>query len=342
MGLGTGTHHAVALQSAREAVRTQLLTIGAGAFAAGALVYTARNFTLSRGTTVGYSSPPSIHFSTSSQLGPLQTMQREIEQLNVALASEFDVIGAEIRRRVADLDSLNAIATRPDGDVTHSFDRFAEDRIIRVLSESRLDIIIMSEESSAITIGTGIDFMATVDPVDKSNMVARGYPYGSIAISLVDRSRNEPVLSRIYEIFTSAHYSAIDGIAMRNSRLIHPSRVQRLEDAFIVSYAATRERRLSRKSRKLFESRAQLFLDNSGSLDIAKVGAGQCDGVVETVKGYYPRDFLPGFHIATCAGAVSCALDGSPVKIITDKDIRTTFLIAANEPLLKQMRQAYS
>jgi Pentapeptide repeats (8 copies) len=36
------------LQAARETARTQLLTLGAGLFAAGALVYTARNFTLSR------------------------------------------------------------------------------------------------------------------------------------------------------------------------------------------------------------------------------------------------------------------------------------------------------
>jgi uncharacterized protein YjbI with pentapeptide repeats len=36
------------LQSAREAVRTQLLTLGAGVFAAGALIFTARNFSLSR------------------------------------------------------------------------------------------------------------------------------------------------------------------------------------------------------------------------------------------------------------------------------------------------------
>jgi hypothetical protein len=49
VGPGTGAHHAAALQSAREAVRTQLLTLGAGVFAAGALVYTARNFALSRG-----------------------------------------------------------------------------------------------------------------------------------------------------------------------------------------------------------------------------------------------------------------------------------------------------
>ncbi len=42
--------HAAAVQTAREAVQTQLITLGAGLFAAGALVYTARNFRLSRRT----------------------------------------------------------------------------------------------------------------------------------------------------------------------------------------------------------------------------------------------------------------------------------------------------
>ena len=50
VGVITGPPRAVQLQTAREAVRTQLLTLGAGVFAAGALVYTARNFTLSRST----------------------------------------------------------------------------------------------------------------------------------------------------------------------------------------------------------------------------------------------------------------------------------------------------
>jgi uncharacterized protein YjbI with pentapeptide repeats len=50
VGVITGPKRAAALQSAREAVRTQLLTLGAGVFAAGALVYTARNFRLSRQT----------------------------------------------------------------------------------------------------------------------------------------------------------------------------------------------------------------------------------------------------------------------------------------------------
>jgi hypothetical protein len=50
VGVITGASRAVQLQTAREALRTQLLTLGAGVFAAGALVFTARNFTLSRST----------------------------------------------------------------------------------------------------------------------------------------------------------------------------------------------------------------------------------------------------------------------------------------------------
>ena len=49
VGLITASTRAAALQTAREAVRTQLLTLGAGVFAAGALIYTARNFALARG-----------------------------------------------------------------------------------------------------------------------------------------------------------------------------------------------------------------------------------------------------------------------------------------------------
>jgi uncharacterized protein YjbI with pentapeptide repeats len=48
VGAAAGSQGALRLQEARETVRTQLLTSGAGIFAAAALVYTARNYTLSR------------------------------------------------------------------------------------------------------------------------------------------------------------------------------------------------------------------------------------------------------------------------------------------------------
>lgn len=48
VGSITGPHRASALQAARDAARGRLIALGAGLFAAGALVYTARNFSLAR------------------------------------------------------------------------------------------------------------------------------------------------------------------------------------------------------------------------------------------------------------------------------------------------------
>lgn len=50
VGNVTGSLRVSGLQTARDAARGRLLTLGAGVFAAGALIFTARNFTLSRYT----------------------------------------------------------------------------------------------------------------------------------------------------------------------------------------------------------------------------------------------------------------------------------------------------
>jgi uncharacterized protein YjbI with pentapeptide repeats len=50
VGAVTGRGYGAALQTARDAARGRLVAFGAGLFAAGALIYTARNFTLSRRT----------------------------------------------------------------------------------------------------------------------------------------------------------------------------------------------------------------------------------------------------------------------------------------------------
>jgi hypothetical protein len=50
VGQVTGSLRTLRLQTARDAARGRLLTLGAGLFAAGALWFTERNFTLSRRT----------------------------------------------------------------------------------------------------------------------------------------------------------------------------------------------------------------------------------------------------------------------------------------------------
>ena len=79
------------LQSAREAARTQILTLGAGLFAGGALFYTARNFTLAR-----------------RQLD--QSRQQFTEQLALSRTAAQD--SAEAARRTLELTEQGQVTDR--------------------------------------------------------------------------------------------------------------------------------------------------------------------------------------------------------------------------------------
>jgi myo-inositol-1(or 4)-monophosphatase len=265
---------------------------------------------------------------------------RRIDKVDLILAEEFENLGTEIRRRVETMRGLSALRTRVDGDTTHSFDSMAEERIVRALERAGIGAVVSSEESDDFVIGDGNDYLVIVDPIDGSDMVARGYPLASTAISLIDRRKGVPIYSRIYEIFTGCHFIAKDGVATRNGRTMAPSKIDDLASAFIVSYSATFARRTTPAMQRILDTRSSLFLNYGGPLDIAKVGSGQCEAVVESIKGFPPRDLIPGLHIATCAGAVATDLDGNPLPMAFDRDSRVTFVAAANRALLDQLLAA--
>jgi fructose-1,6-bisphosphatase/inositol monophosphatase family enzyme len=265
---------------------------------------------------------------------------RRIDKVDTILAEVFENLGRDIRRRVETMSGLSALRTKVDGDTTHAFDSMAEERIVQALERAGVNAVVSSEESDDFVIGDGNEYLVIVDPIDGSDMVARGYPLASTAISIIDRSKEVPVYSRIYEIFTGCHFVAKDGSATRNGRLMRPSKIDDLASAFIVSYSATLARRTAPAMRPILDTRSSLFLNYGGPLDIAKVGSGQCEAVVESIKGFPPRDLIPGLHIAMCAGAVAADLDGNPLPLAFDRDSRCTFVAAANAALLDQLLAA--
>jgi fructose-1,6-bisphosphatase/inositol monophosphatase family enzyme len=268
-------------------------------------------------------------------------VERALGLLDVALEKEFHELGSEIRQRVQEMRGLSAIRTREDGDTTHEFDAMAEGRIVSVLERTGLGIRVSSEESDDFIVGGQADFMAIIDPIDGSDMVARGYPLASIAISIVDLQSGSPVYSRLLEIFTEVDFVVRASTATRNGCRVQPSDVIALSEAFVVSYFPTRGRRQLAATRQVIEGSAALLLNYGGPLDVAKVGSGQCDAVVELSKGFPPRDLVPGLHFATTAGAVVSDERGKPVELSFEKEDRQKFVVAANQQLLEEIIQSY-
>jgi fructose-1,6-bisphosphatase/inositol monophosphatase family enzyme len=72
-------------------------------------------------------------------------------------------------------------------------------------------------------------------------------------------------------------------------------------------------------------------------VDIAKVGSGQCDAMVEALKGFVAREYVAGVHIAAAAGAVATTLDGSPIPVLLDRSARCRFVVAGTASLHEEL-----
>jgi fructose-1,6-bisphosphatase/inositol monophosphatase family enzyme len=151
-----------------------------------------------------------------------------------------------------------------------------------------------------------------------------------------------PVLSRIAEVFTGFQYSALGAIALKDGRPMHPSDVRSVADALVVSYFASGSRtELFRRSAARWEE-CWMLRNYGGLVDIAKVGAGQCDAMVEVLKGFVAREYVAGIHIAEAAGAVVSTLEGEPVPILLDRSDRCRFVVAATPELHHDLLELFS
>jgi fructose-1,6-bisphosphatase/inositol monophosphatase family enzyme len=260
-----------------------------------------------------------------------------LEALDRRLQAEMAELAEEVRRRALSGVGLEEIRVRSDGDTTHAFDADVEERLLSLFSSTGLPIRFSSEERPDVDLVSSPELLALVDPLDGSAMVARGYPSGSISVSVVDMSTATPALSRIAEVFTGFQYSALGTTAHKDGRPMHPSDVRSLDKALVVSYFASSSRtELFRRSSVRWEA-CRMLRNYGGLVDIAKVGSGQCDAMVEALKGFVAREYVAGIHIAAAAGAFATTLDGSNIPVLLDRSARCRFVVAGTASLHEEI-----
>jgi fructose-1,6-bisphosphatase/inositol monophosphatase family enzyme len=260
-------------------------------------------------------------------------MQPSLSAFDDALRELLSDLGAEIRARLRARSGLDALRAREDGDTTHAFDAYAEEHILRLFQSTRLPVRFSSEESEDVDLVADPSLLAVVDPLDGSAFLTRGHAVGSISVSVVDLESARPVLSRVLDVFADVQYSAAEGRVTRNGASVRPSEVATLDRALVVTYASTSDR-MAFLCRQLARwPRVGHVINHGGPLGMVKVGSGECDVAFEASKGFMPRDYVAGAHIAQTAGAVVTQLDGSSLPFAANRVARVRFVAAANPAL---------
>jgi fructose-1,6-bisphosphatase/inositol monophosphatase family enzyme len=259
-------------------------------------------------------------------------LDARLRDVDAQLQAELAALASKARDWFISGSRSGHLRTRDDGDVTHAFDHELEESLLRFFVASKLPVRFSSEERADADLVADPQLLALVDPLDGSHLAARGYPSGSIAISIVELETASPIISRIAEVFTGHQFSAFGGDAARDGQPIRPSDIRETARAFVVSYFASASRmvRLPSYSTKLASFR--LVLNSGGLLDIAKVGSGQCEAMIEP-DGMVAREYVAGVHIASAAGATASTMRGSPIPTLVDREARSDFLVSATPEL---------
>lgn len=273
--------------------------------------------------------------------GVIRVENAALRAVDGRLREHMAGLAREVREQALRGQGGEVVQTRSDGDVTRAFDADLEERLLEFFASSTLPIRFSSEERSDVDLAGSPELLALVDPLDGSATLARGYPGGSIAVSIVDMATRRPLLSRIAEVFTGFQYSAFGNVALRDGNAMRPSGVRSAREAMVVSYFASSARMgLFRRASVEWEA-FKLVRNYGGLVDIAKVGAGQCDAMVEVLKGFVAREYVAGIHIAEAAGAVATTLDGQPVPVHLERDARSKFLVAATRELHSELLEIF-
>lgn len=272
----------------------------------------------------------------------IDTADTILDRVDLDLSHELAGLAADAKEWFLSGRRVEHRRTRSDGDTTHAFDEELEERLLQFLARTRLPIRFSSEERADVDLVASPEILALVDPLDGSDVAARGYPLCSISISLVDMASRTPLLSRIVEVFTGFQYSARRHVALKNGAPIKPSPVTSLDQAFVVSYFASRSRMAKVAAEDRGWSRCKLVLNYGGLLDIAKVGAGQCDAMIEVLSGMVAREYIAGLHIAQASGATTSTLTGDPIPVLLDRDARSTFVVAATPQLHAELLSSFT
>lgn len=264
-----------------------------------------------------------------------------LEAVDRQLGNEMAHLAGHAKHRFLNGIGVGELQVKSDGDTTHAFDSDLEDALLRFFEGCGLPSRFSSEEREDVDLAADPQFVVLVDPLDGSEVAARGYPMCSISVAVVEMGTRAPVLSRIVEVFTGFQYAARDGIATMNGVPMKPSRVTRARDAMVVSYFASRSRIGAFAGAQGWDA-FKLLLNYGGLLDIAKVGAGQCDAMVEVLKGMVAREYIAGVHIAATAGATATTLSGDPVPVLLERDARSKFVVAATPQLHEELLRLFS
>jgi myo-inositol-1(or 4)-monophosphatase len=108
------------------------------------------------------------------------------------------------------------------GDVSRRIDIIAEDYIVDALKSNGLNALVVGEEKGARSIGSNIDYIVLVDPLDGSLNYSIGIPFASVSLAVYKPGSliTQPIYGVVRSVFTNEIYELCNNNIYYNGRVL--------------------------------------------------------------------------------------------------------------------------
>ncbi len=233
-------------------------------------------------------------------------------------------------RDFGEIENLQ-VSLKGPGDFVSASDKKVEKILIEELQKARPNYSILSEETGEIN--NDKSFRWIIDPIDGTSNFLHGIPHFAISIGL---EHNKEIISGIiYDPIKDEMFSAEkgNGSYVNNQRMRVSSRTK-LKDCMIFTGGPkfiSADRELALEEYKKFSSKLPIPIRKlgSGSLDMAYVAAGRCDGFWSRDLNYW--DIAAGIILVKEAGGFVTDFKGN------NEYIQNKTLLASNSKINNEM-----
>lgn len=251
--------------------------------------------------------------------------------LNIAKRAALSA-GTIMLRHLDRIDTVK-ISTKQRNDFVTEVDLLSEQEIIRVLRRIYPDHGILAEESGLSDSNT--EYQWIIDPIDGTMNYLHGFPHFAVSIGLSHHGKLEAGL--IYDPVKQEIFTATRGQgALLNDRRIRVRSHTTVDGSLIAtgipaSHLAAHQASYMAMQSELMSAGGQIRRTGSAALDLAYVGAGRLDGLVEI--GLKPWDMAAGLVIVREAGGLIGDVNGG------DRVMERGHLVAGNPKVFKSILQ---
>ena len=235
-------------------------------------------------------------------------------------------------RDFGEIENLQ-VSLKGPGDFVSASDKKVEKILIEELQKARPNYSILSEEIGEIN--NDKSFRWIIDPIDGTSNFLHGIPHFAISIGL--EHNKEIVSGIIYDPIKDEMFTAEkgNGSYINNQRMRVSSR-SKLKDCMIFTGGpryVSMDRELSLEEYKKISSKLPIPIRKlgSGSLDMAYVAAGRCDGFWSRDLNYW--DIAAGIILIKEAGGFVTDFKGN------NEYIQNKTLLATNSKINKEMME---